>query len=262
MSDHLRDVLRRAGSAEVPLCTVDEAALLAIGWSAPSRGSGVAPFVGQASPHDFARLEAAQQRLIDAGLARAGASDTPAAMTATGALRDYLELCVNHRLQISYWSNWARTDLASAPRTLRRMTPVRGTNVVVFERVEIPGDAAAEAPLRVSISVLSVESIAAELTEVAYRRPQNEAERAGAPGTESVFIGPDRKDPTFPSVLRHDWDQPTAVLQWRYYSLFHRRYPGDWVGRAKQVIPRLRPDQYRKHVLRRLRVPEPAPRSG
>ena len=69
-SEHLRDLLRRAESDEVPLCTVDEAALLAIGWSAPSRGHGIAPFVGQASPYDFPGLDAAQQRLIDSGLAR------------------------------------------------------------------------------------------------------------------------------------------------------------------------------------------------
>jgi hypothetical protein len=263
LPDRLRELLEQASLAEVPLCTVDEAGLLAVGWAVPSRGNGVAAFVGQASPHDFPGLEAAQQRLIDAGLAQPGASDTPAAMTTTGGLRDYLDLCINHRLQHSIWSSWARTGLASTPRLGRRVTPVRETSVAVFERIDVPVNAPADVALRIAISLLPVEAVAAELTELAYRDPTDVTEGAGAPGTEAVFIGPDRKDPTFPSVLRHDWHQPTAVLEWRYFSLFHRRYPGDWVGRARQVITRLKPDQYRKHLIRRLRVPEPPlPRRG
>lgn len=257
LSDRLRELLERACAAEVPLCTVDEAQLLAIGWIAPSRGHGVPPFVGQAAPHDFPGLADAQQRLLDAGLAQRGASDTPAAMTATGALRDYLDLCVSHRLQPSTWSSWARTGAPQAAWVGRRMTAVREAPVAVLERFEVPAAARADEPLPITISLAGVVLVAEELTALAYRAPSDATERASAPGTESVFVGPDRKDPTFPSVLRHDWDQPTAVLQWRYYSLFHRRYPGDWVGRARQVIPRLTPDQYRKHVLRRLRVPEP-----
>lgn len=257
LPDRLRALLDRAFAEEVPLCAVDEAQLLAVGWLPPSRGNGPPQFVGQASPHDFVGLPAAQQRLLDAGLAVRGASDTPAAMTATGALRDYLDLCVRHRLQTSSWGQWARTGLATTARVGRRLTPVRGTAVAVVERFEVPAAVSADESLPVLISLDTVDRIAVQLAELAYRAPADDAERASAPGTECVFIGPDRKDPAFPSVLVHDWDRPTGELRWRHLSLFHRRYPGDWLGRAPQRLPRLKPDQYRAHVARRLQAPEP-----
>lgn len=257
LPDRLRELVDGATVAERRLCDVDEAALLVVGWL-PTPGRGPVGFAGGASPHDFPGSEPARQRLLDAGLAVRGASDTPAEMTSVGALRDYLDLVVGYRLQTSQWVSYPHDAPGPAARLARRITPLRDTGVAVMERMAVPPAADPNEPLGIEISLMPISAVADEISGLAYRDPGSAAERSTASATESVLVGPDRKNPAFPSVLVHRWDEATAVLQWRSLSLFGRRYPGERVGRTKLVQPLVKPPQYRDHVLLRLRCPEPA----
>lgn len=241
-------------SAPVDLCTVDEAQLLAVGWLGPSRGSGMT-FAGASSPHDFAGLPAAQQRLLDSGLAVMGSTDSPAAMSAAGALRDYLEL-VTLRLQTASWISWPHDGPATSARLVRRVTPVRGTGTAVLERMDVPEAADPNDPLTVEMSLTTLERAAAELAELAFRDSVTDAERSAARGVESVFVGPDRNDGAYPSRLIRLWGKPKAVLYWYHLSLFGRRSAKGLVGRTGHAGP-VTQDQYRKHLVKRLQVPEP-----
>lgn len=259
LPEHLRALVTQASAVEVPLCTVDEAQLLLIGWPLPYRGPDLVAFAGQANPYHFAGLDTAVRGLLDAGLAERGAPGTPVAMTSRGALRDYLQLVISHRLQTATWSSYAQTGVAATARSSRRLTALREAPVVVVERFEVPADATADEALPIAISLAPLDAVADELTTLAYRPPIDDAERAAAPGTESVFIGPDRKAENLPSVLVHRWDQRNALLHWRYLSLFGRREPGEWVGRAPVVRAWTEPHHYRQHLLTRLQAPEPPP---
>lgn len=252
----LDDLLARACTAPVPLATVDEAQLLAVGWLPPARGAGE-QYAGSRSPHDFPGLAAAQDALLAAGLATLGARDTPAELSAAGGLRTYLDLVGQHRLQTSNWQCWIPDAATPVDRLARRLTVVRGGEVVVVERTTVPAPPQPERPLPVEIALVPLDGVLAELAGLAYRAP-TPAERAYGPRLRAVFVGPDRALADFPSLLERDWDAATATLRWRSMSLFGRRAPGEKLARNALTVRRLTSDGYRDHLRRRLLTPEPS----
>lgn len=142
--------------------------------------------------------------------------------------------------------------------TVRQPEPARRhTEVTVVERMHVPDSADPDDPLPIEISVATLDSVAGEVADLAFRGPATDAERASAASIESVYVGPDRKLTTFPSRLVRLWDKPEAVLHWYSFSLFGRRSPGERLGRAAARNPRMTPERYRLHLLRRMRTPEP-----
>jgi hypothetical protein len=260
-ADRLVELLARARAATVMIGTVDEAQLLAVGWIPPARGASE-QYLGAATPYDFPGLAAAQQALLAAGLGRRGASDTPAELSATGGLRDYLDLVRDHRLQTSNWICWIPDARTPVPRLVRRITTIgpigeaAAAPVALIERMAVPAPTQPQTALGIEIVLAPVEDVAAELAGLAYREP-TEAERAAGEGLEAVLIGPDRALPNVPSRLVRGWDSRTATLRWRSLTLFGRRAPGERLARKALTVHRLRPDGYRDHVRRRLLVPEP-----
>lgn len=242
---HLAELLHRATAAEQPLCRIDEAQLLAVGWALPGRPPGQ-QFAGAASPHDFPGLDVAQDALVAAGLGERGGRSLPVGIEPAGPLRDYLTLVVRHRLQSGIWFQRPAGDVPGI-WSLRRLTAVRELPVVVIERVG--GDGRPAGPLEIEIAVVSRDAAATELAALAYRPPVSAAERASTTGTESVLMGPFRKLGNVPSGLEHGWDEPAGVLHWRSVSRWRRVSAQTW--------PRETPEAYRDHLVERLQVPEP-----
>lgn len=257
-SDDLADLVHAARTAEVPLCQVDEAGLLAVGWVPPARAAG-SRFAGSAAPTAFPGLAQAQERLVAAGLARRAMTDLPVELTPTGRLADYLVLVSRDRLATATWVNGTageQTGERAGGWRVRRLTLLRSAPVVVVERVasDVPDPAQ---PLPVAIVLAGVEAVADELVALAFRPPVQASERQSAAGTESLYVGPDRKAAEVPSLLVHRWDEPTGELRWRRMSLFARRTERDRLGgRVPLTLPRVTPADYRAHLLSRMSAAE------
>lgn len=258
-SDDLADLVRAARTAEVPLCQVDEAELLAVGWVPPARAAG-SRFAGSAAPTAFPGLAQAQDHLVAAGLARRSMTDLPVELTPTGRLADYLVLVSRDRLATATWvqeTTGEQTGEQTGGWLVRRLTLLRSAPVVVLERVasDVPDPAR---PLPVAVVLAGVEAVADELVALAFRPPAQAGERQSATGTGSLYVGPDRKAAEIPSLLLHRWDEPTGELRWRRMSLFARRTERDRLGgRVPLTLPRVTPADYRAHLLTRMTTPEP-----
>ncbi len=109
--------------------------------------------------------------------------------------------------------------------------------------------------LPVSVELVRCAELVAEFVQLAYRDPQSQQEAAVTPGTEATFLGPDRKTPSVPSRLVHDWHAGDGALHAWAYDLFARRTERDWVGRKPMVIKHNRPGAYAKHLRKRLGKP-------
>lgn len=169
---------------------------------------------------------------------------------AGGRLLDVLALDEHRRHQISYVRSEPRVGNAVSVATFARFT-VLAPDAEVALLLSGSGDSKC-VDVPVTVELVRCEELVADLVRLAYRAPVSDVEASATPGTQTTFVGPDRKAAGVPSTLVHQWHASDGALHAWAYDLFAGRTERDWVGRKPMVIKHARPALYTKHLRKRL----------
>ncbi|WP_375491476.1 hypothetical protein [uncultured Jatrophihabitans sp.] len=198
---------------------------------------------------------AARPEQLDLATVRSLALKVQHTRDAGGPLAAVLDLDEHRARQVSYLRSEPIEGNATSVSTFARITVLKPDGDVALFLSGTAADDVADLP--VTVELVRCADLVGELVDLAYRDARDAQEMAATSGTETTFIGPDRKTPTVPTRLVHQWQAKDAVMYRWAYTLFARRTESDWVGRKPLVLQRVQPQLYAKHLRGRLRTRTP-----
>ncbi|WP_375491480.1 hypothetical protein [uncultured Jatrophihabitans sp.] len=170
-----------------------------------------------------------------------------------GPLADVLLLDTSFRLQLAFWVNAPLEPNPTSVEHWRRIC-VLGTDgePIALVAVAVIRGQPEPADVDVTLQLVDCGDLADELTLLAYRPPDSDAEEAATSGTTSIYYGPDRKAAFLPCSLERPWDGKGVLSSW-FYDLTAKRTERDWVGRKPMTIKYRKAVFYAKHLRARMK---------